>query len=163
MRDVFASPEDLPRWWPAVYLDVRRERSGDADGVGAEYALFTKGWLPYTLRWRMRVLSVAPLRREIAAAGGDFLGRGVWTFAADGGHVDLTYDWDIEVLQPRLARWSWLLAPVFAANHRWAMARGEESMRIELERRRATDAERARLPAPPSPTFRPASVRPRAF
>ncbi|HEY1905085.1 MAG TPA: hypothetical protein VGG91_03530 [Myxococcaceae bacterium] len=47
---------------------------------------------------------------------------------------------------------SWLLRPVFAANHRWAMARGEESLALELRRRRArTDAERAAIPAPPGP------------
>jgi len=44
----------------------------------------------------------------------------------------------------------------FEANHRWAMARGEESLELELRRRRAgTAAERDSVPAPPGPTFRP--------
>jgi hypothetical protein len=29
-----------------------------------------------------------------------------------------------------------LFKPIFSANHRWAMARGEESLRRELSRRR---------------------------
>jgi hypothetical protein len=46
------------------------------------------------------------------------------------------------------------MKPLLAANHRWAMARGEESLRLELERRQAPDAAaRARVPAPPGPTF----------
>lgn len=43
---------------------------------------------------------------------------------------------------------------VFGANHRWAMARGEESLKLELLRRRArSDAERLAVPAPAGPTF----------
>jgi hypothetical protein len=46
------------------------------------------------------------------------------------------------------------LRPIFAANHRWAMARGEESLRLELARRHAkSDEERARIPVPPQPVF----------
>lgn len=41
---------------------------------------------------------------------------------------------------------------MFEANHRWAMAQGEESLKLELARRRATsDAARASIPAPPGP------------
>jgi len=49
---------------------------------------------------------------------------------------------------------TWLLRPVFAANHRCAMARGEQSLGLELRRRRAgTEAERRRVPPPPPTTF----------
>ena len=41
---------------------------------------------------------------------------------------------------------------MFEANHRWAMAQGEESLKLELARRRATsDAARATIPPPPGP------------
>jgi hypothetical protein len=41
---------------------------------------------------------------------------------------------------------------VFSANHRWAMARGLESLKLELARRHAATAEeRAHIPAPPAP------------
>ena len=47
-----------------------------------------------------------------------------------------------------LSRW-W---PAVAANHRWAMATGEKSLRLELARRRAaTAAERAAVEPPPGP------------
>ncbi|MEO8745789.1 MAG: hypothetical protein ABI334_01555 [Candidatus Dormiibacterota bacterium] len=42
-----------------------------------------------------------------------------------------------------------IFRPIFAANHRWAMARGEESLDLELRRRRArTEAERDAIPPP---------------
>ncbi|HUX88422.1 MAG TPA: hypothetical protein VMW65_15580 [Chloroflexota bacterium] len=96
---ILNDPLDLPRWWPSVYLKVQELEPADQHGVGRVIDLYTKGWLPYTLR-----------------------------------------------------RLSFVLKPVFAANHRWAMARGEESLTIELARRREkTAAKRMQIPAPPGP------------
>jgi hypothetical protein len=76
----------------------------------------------------------------------------VWTFTQDGGVVDVVYDWRISAEKPLLRKLSFLLKPLFEANHRWAMARGEESLRLELLRRRATTADaRNRVAAPPGP------------
>jgi hypothetical protein len=62
------------------------------------------------------------------------------------------YDWRIRAEKPLLKRLSFLLRPLFEANHRWAMARGEESLKLELARRRASsDDARARIAAPPGP------------
>lgn len=145
---------DLPRWWPAVYLDVQELEPGDADGVGKVVNLYTKGWLPYTLRWQFRVTqNSAPHGFELAASG-DLTGRGVWTFRQDGEQVEITYLWEVTADKPLLRRLSWLFKPVFAANHRWAMQMGYESLLLELARRRAATPEaRARVPAPPQPTF----------
>ena len=88
------------------------------------------------------------------SAAGDLEGTGRWTFVQDGPEVVITYDWRVSASKPLLRRLTWLLRPVFSANHRWAMARGEESLRLELRRRRATtDAQRAAVPPPPGPTF----------
>lgn len=82
------------------------------------------------------------------------MGEGRWTFRPEGPHVAAEYLWTIEANKPLLRYLSFLLRPIFRANHRWAMARGEESLRLELARRRArTDEERARNPTPPPPTF----------
>jgi len=76
----------------------------------------------------------------------------VWAFVQDGHDVDVSYDWRIRARKPLLRSLPWLLKPLFAANHRWAMERGKESVVLELRRRRArTDAERAAIPAPPGP------------
>ncbi len=157
VRTVAAVLEDtaaLGRWWPSVYLDVRVLEPGDPGGVGKRVALHTKGWLPYTLQWQFRVVeSKSPYGFTIAAEG-DFDGTGVWTLIPNGADVDVTFDWRIRAEKGLLRSLSFVFKPVFAANHRWAMARGEESLRLELQRR-AHDASgtAARVPEPPGPTF----------
>ena len=153
VADIIADARDLVRWWPAVYLDVQELEPGDEHGVGKVIDLYTKGWLPYTLRWRFRVAEVEPLKRIMLVAAGDFVGRGIWTFEQVGLFVDITYDWKIRADKSLLRTFSFLLKPIFSANHHWAMRKGEESLRLELARRRATTpAERARIPPPPQPT-----------
>lgn len=143
----------LTRWWPSVYLDVRELVPGDEQGIGRIVDLYTKGWLPYTLRWRFRVTELEGLERVVIEAEGDFVGRGIWTLSQEGEQVHLVYDWKIRAEKPLLNRLSFLLKPIFAANHHWAMRKGEESLVLELARRRATsDAERTRIPPPPSAT-----------
>ena len=73
-------------------------------------------------------------------AWGDFTGRGVWRFDQDGDWVNITYDWSILANKPLLRRFSLLFKPIFSANHHWAMAKGEESLRLELARRQARSA-----------------------
>jgi len=131
---------DLVRWWPDVYLDVEQLEAGDADGIGKVFHLYTKGWLPYRLRWRFRVVESRKPYGWTLEAWGDFVGRGVWTFEEDGPYVDAVYDWKIRADKPLLRHLSFLLKPIFAANHRWAMARGEERLRRELCRRRRVAA-----------------------
>ena len=123
--------------------------------------LWTKGWLPYTLRWRFRVTESDPPRTFSLEAAGDFVGeasgrsrrrirRAVVTrsraSSTTGGSARRSGL--LKLLSP-------VMRPFFAANHRWAMAQGERSLRLELARRRAAgdrtmlDA----LPQPPGPTF----------
>jgi hypothetical protein len=104
------------------------------------------------LNWELTVLDSRYPNGLTIEAAGDFVGRGVWTFTQDGPDVDVTYDWLIRVEKPLIRTLSPVLRPIFAANHRWAMARGEESLKFELLRRRAVDAAaRAAVPAPPGP------------
>lgn len=152
--ELLSDAADLTRWWPSVYLDVKVLESGDAQGMGRVVGLYTKGWLPYTLRWQFRVTEVTFPTGFALEAWGDFVGRGVWRFDQDGDWVDITYDWSILADKPLLRRFSWLFKPVFSANHRWAMAKGEESLRLELARRHApTQDDQLRIAKPPQPTF----------
>src|SRR6266851_1797176 len=116
VADVLGDPLGLVRWWPSVYLEVRELDAGDpVTHVGRVIDLYTKGWLPYTLRWRFTVTESRGVDGFTLVADGDFVGT----------------------------------------NHRWAMARGEESLDLELRRSRATtEEERAAIPAAPRPTFR---------
>lgn len=152
--EVIGNGPDLVRWWPSVYLEVKELEHGDENGLGKVVDLYTKGWLPYTLRWRFRVTENRHPHGFTLEASGDFVGRGVWTFVQDGQWVNITYDWSVLADKPLLRYLSFIMKPLFSANHRWAMAKGEESLRLELARRHAhTPEERARIPAPPPPTF----------
>ncbi|MBA3946097.1 MAG: polyketide cyclase [Herpetosiphonaceae bacterium] len=148
--DILADASDLPRWWPSVYLNVQELAAGDEQGIGKVVDLYTKGWLPYTLCWQFRVAEIYLDGLSIEASG-DFDGRGVWTFGQNGPFVDIVYDWRIRAGKPLLRRLSWLLKPIFAANHRWAMAQGETSLKLELARLRAA-GEHVPLPPPPAAT-----------
>jgi len=156
VAEVLGDPSGLARWWPSVYLDVKELEPGDpVTHVGRVIDLYTKGWLPYTLRWRFKVTESRGVGGFGLAAEGDFVGTGRWTFVQEGDIVDVEYDWRIRADKPLLRYGTFVFRPIFAANHRWAMARGEESLELELRRRRArTEAERAAIPAPPPPTFR---------
>lgn len=152
VHKVLGDPLQLTRWWPAVYLDVQQTKPGDATGLGREFSLYTKGFLPYTLRWDFTATRVTPTGFSLTARG-DFVGEGVWTFTQDGPYVDLVYDWQVEARKPLLRAFSFALKPIFSRNHEWAMRKGEQSLRLELARLRAgSEAERAAVPAPPGPT-----------
>ena len=165
--DILGDAAALARWWPSVYLEVSVPVEGDEKGLGKVVELYTKGYLPYTLRWRFTVIESYPPDGFVIEAKGDFVGRGVWSLreavAADapGGPVTIVqYDWRIRAEKGILKTFSFLMKPIFAANHRWAMARGDESIRLEIARRRAAGdaAILAAIKAPPGPTF-PQSLR----
>jgi hypothetical protein len=162
ITDVLSDAAGLARWWPSVYLTVKVTEPGGDDGVGQVVELWTKGFLPYTLRWRFRITRSDPPHGFELEALGDFDGRGIWTLTPEteppdpaGPKTVVTYDWLVIAQKGILKRLSVVMKPVFAANHRWAMARGEESLALELAGRpAATDPTIvAALPRPPGPTF----------
>jgi Polyketide cyclase / dehydrase and lipid transport len=151
--DTLGDPMGLVRWWCSVYLDVKQLEAGDPEtGVGRVIDLYTKGWLPYTLRWKFRVTEVHPKGYSLEAMG-DFVGRGIWTFEEDGDWTNITYDWKIHAEKPLLKLLSPLMKPIFKSNHEWAMKMGEESLRLELARQNAKSPEElAKIPPPPPAT-----------
>ncbi|HEV2760969.1 MAG TPA: SRPBCC family protein [Acidimicrobiales bacterium] len=153
VKAVLGDGASLTRWWPSVYLRVTEIERGDENGVGRALALHTKGWLPYTLRWTLRITEPMTDDGFALEATGDLAGTGRWSFRPDGQEVVIIYDWRVHATKPLLRRLSWLLRPAFSANHLWAMRRGEESLRLELRRRRATDGSAADIPPPPPATF----------
>jgi hypothetical protein len=154
VKAILGDAPSLTRWWPSVYLSLEQVEEGDPDGVGRTVDLHTKGWLPYTLRWRLRITEPLTDSGFALAASGDLEGAGRWTFTQDGPEVLITYDWRVAATKPLLRRLSWLMKPAFAANHKWAMARGEESLRLELRRRRGGQPSDLPVPPPPPATFR---------
>ncbi len=158
VSEIIGDAQGLTRWWPSVYLDINVLEQGDEYGGGKVVDLYTKGWLPYTLRWQFRVTEVRSDGFTLVAWG-DFDGRGIWTFEQDGEWVNIIYDWKIKAEKPLLRYFSFIMKPIFSANHRWAMAKGEESLKLELARRHAANKEElALIPGPPQSTTSSALV-----
>ena len=132
---VLGEPRGLVRWWPEVYLDVEVEDEGDEDGVGAIVRVHSRGRFPYTLRWFFRVVEARWPHGATIEAWGDLEGRGIWTLIHEGPDVHATYEWYVRAEKPLLRFLSPLFKPLFAWNHRWAMAKGEVGLQRELERR----------------------------
>jgi hypothetical protein len=150
VADIIEDAPSLARWWPSVYFEVRELEPGGTGGVGKLIELRAGGWLPYTLRIRFRTVASNYPHGFSMEATGDLEGTGIWTFAQEGSHVAVSYDWTIRANKPMIRRLSLLLKPIFRSNHNWTMKRGEESLRLELQRRRASSAEElARIPRPP--------------
>ena len=154
VADIIEDALALPRWWGSVYFEVKELEPGGEHGVGKLISLQAGGWLPYTLRINFRTIeSRYPFGFSMDATG-DLEGRGIWTFEADGSFVNVTYDWTIRANKPLIEKFSFLLKPIFRSNHNWTMRRGEESLKLELRRRRALlPEELARIPPPPRPSL----------
>jgi hypothetical protein len=130
--DILADASGYLRWWSQVYLEVIVVKPAGEHGLGGVFDLHTRGKLPYTLRWQARVSETNYPAGFTIEATGDFVGRGIWTFTQDRDWVDITFDWRLRAEKPLLRYLSFLFKPFFSANHRWAMARGEEGLRREL-------------------------------
>src|SRR5437870_2019388 len=104
VADVLGNPLDLVHWWPSFYRDVKELVPGDESGVGRVLEFYARGWLPYTLRWTLKIVESRWPHGSTLEASGDLVGRGIWTFEQDGRWVNATYDWRI-VAQKPLLRW----------------------------------------------------------
>ncbi len=150
VADIIEDALSLSAWWPSVYFEVRELEPGGKGGVGKLIRLRAGGWLPYTLRLNFRTTESRYPHGFTMEATGDLEGKGVWTFEPAGEFVDVTYDWTIRANKPIIDKLSFLLKPIFRSNHNWTMKRGEESLKLELLRRRAlTKEEAAAVPSPP--------------
>lgn len=139
--DILIHGKEFVRWWPEVYLQVDELDSGAEYGLGKAATLHTKGWLPYTLRWSMKIDGVNYPYGFTLRALGDFDGRGTWKFTrSNNDSVDIEFDWRLTAEKPLLKYLSFAFKPFFSANHRWAMARGLEGLNREIERRKKAES-----------------------
>jgi len=157
--DLVADLVSLPSWWPSTFLDARPLAEGQEGGVGREVGVLTAGFLPVTLRWRVRIAAARPGERITVETSGDLEGLGVWAFEPGDRRSVVRFNWRGRLARPGLRPFPTFLRPLFMASYRWAMERGFTSLLLEVWRRRATDpAAREWLPRPPGPVF-PHTVR----
>ena len=154
VADILEDALSLPSWWGSTYFEVKELEPGKEHGIGKLISLHAGGWLPYTLRINFRTIESRYPSGFSMDATGDLEGKGVWTLSQDGPFVNVTYDWTIRANKPVIEKLSFLLKPIFRSNHNWTMTRGEESLKLELLRRRAkSNGDESEVPAPPGPSF----------
>src|SRR5258708_31174037 len=57
VADIIEDALSFPRWWRGVYFAARELESGtDEHGTGKEIAVRAGGWLPYTLKIKLRTV-----------------------------------------------------------------------------------------------------------
>ena len=154
VADILEDALSLSVWWPSVYFEVKELEKGGEGGVGKLISLRAGGWLPYTLRINFRTTESRYPNGFSMDASGDLEGKGIWILEQEGPFVNVTYDWIIRANKPIIDKLSFLLKPIFRSNHNWTMKRGEESLKLELLRRRVqTPVETAAIPLPPRPSL----------
>jgi uncharacterized protein YndB with AHSA1/START domain len=124
--DVIGEQLEYPSWWGNVFLSV----TGD-DGPprpGRRASIVSKGFLPYKLRWDTEIVEVERPRRILMTLSGDFEGSGEWKLEDADGGTSATLDWRPAVEKPFVKELTPVLRPLFRANHKWAMRRGQEGI-----------------------------------
>jgi hypothetical protein len=148
--EVLEDIEGLTQWWPSVYLSMVLLDPGGKKGIGKTVRFLTRGWLPYSLDWTLRVVESESPHRFVIEAEGDFVGRGIWRLTQVGNRAEIVYDWEVRADKPLLKFLSCVLKPLFGANHRWAVS--ERWVGIHWRRaRRAGQLER--ICRPPGPAL----------
>jgi hypothetical protein len=133
---ILTDATSLPRWWPEVYISTRIIAPGDVRSIGRQVSCLSKGRLPYRMNWVATLVDSHLPHSWTIAASGDLDGTGIWTLQQNGTTIEAVYDWQVKAEKPVLRLLSPLLAPLFAWNHRWAMAKGEAGLKREILKRR---------------------------
>jgi hypothetical protein len=126
---------DLRRY-PAVWKDFRSVElaRGDGRSVGSLFDCETRGSLPYTLKYRLEVVSIDEPRGAALGATGDLVGTGRWEFSeSQPGRTLATYYWDVATTRPILNLIAPFTRPFLASNHTAVMNRGFQALRPLVE------------------------------
>ncbi|MDJ0626030.1 MAG: hypothetical protein QNJ31_06670 [Candidatus Caenarcaniphilales bacterium] len=151
--EVLYNDQEIVKWWPSVHLNVQSIDAGEVDGEGKIINLETKGWMPYTLYWKYRVIKSNKPNYFEFEAWGDITGKGSWKLSQDGDYVNVTHDWTFSPKKTAFKFLAPIFKPVSYFNHQWGMKKGEESLKLELARKNAKSSkELNKIPPPPSPT-----------
>ncbi|MBD0350748.1 MAG: SRPBCC family protein [Flavisolibacter sp.] len=124
--------EEYPRWWGTVYKKITKLNEVPEGQPGARYTVTVGGFLPYTLTMQNEVVHLDKPNRIEFNATGDLEGKGVWTFEKTEAGTKLTFDWRV-LANKKVIRWfSFLLKPLFRANHVYCVRKAKEGMTKDL-------------------------------
>jgi hypothetical protein len=139
----FADLETLPRWWSAVFLKVQKIAAGD-DRV---FAMQTQ---PYALRWQTQILEITPVTISLRFSG-DLEGESTWYFAQNGDVVDVVHDWNVQITNPLVRMFGFVLKQIFVLEYLSAMNQGERSLQRDIRQRTGSNPDLALIPSSSGP------------
>ncbi len=127
--DVLARPCEYPDWWHGVCLAA----GGDTGAAvaGARAAIRMRGFLPFALDLGLVCELAERPSRLRSRVSGDLVGVGDWRLRPHRRGTRAVLDLDVDLRAP-LGLLAPVLRPLFAANHRSAMRRGERALVAHL-------------------------------
>lgn len=124
--------EDYPRWWGKVYKKIVKLKDAPPDAAGAKYSVTVAGFLPYSLTIENEVTFVDKPNRIEFIADGDLQGKGAWIFRQVDNGTEITFDWRVAANKKIIKVFSFLLKPLFRANHAFCVRKADEGLRRDL-------------------------------
>jgi hypothetical protein len=126
---------DYPRWWGNVYKKIKKLNNMPDSRPGVKYAATVGGFLPYRLTINNQLTHTDKPNLIHFRAYGDLQGYGTWRFNEVGGGTEITFDWRVTANKAVIRWFSFVLKPLFRANHRFCVTEAAKGMHKDLIRR----------------------------
>jgi len=127
--------EEYPRWWGKVYKKIEKLKDSPEDQPGARYRIKVGGFLPYSLTIENETTHISRPNLIRFDAHGDLQGKGSWFFLETENGTEITFDWRVAA-NKKVIRWfSFLLKPLFRANHHYCVVKAEQGIKADLQSR----------------------------
>jgi len=124
--------EEYPRWWGKVYKKIVKQKDAPEDQPGSRYRITVGGFLPYTLTIENETTHIDRPNLIRFDADGDLRGKGSWIFREVENGTEVIFDWRVAA-NKRTIRWfSFLLKPLFRANHHYCVMKAKEGIEKDL-------------------------------
>jgi len=150
LSEIILDTNCYAQWCARILLNCEIVETGDKQGRGLSIRVHTKGWLPYSFLFDVKIVDLEPHRWMKVQVSGDFEGSCLLEVTGfDGVNTRLNLHWQVDLHHPILRKLRPLLHPVMVANHRWAVGWIRRMMQRELDRRRAG----IDMISAPKPTF----------
>ncbi len=135
LRSILEDPACMRQWWRRVFLHIEELHAGEADFRGFTARCHTKGFLPYSMQFQVRIDSRQANSLHFKMQG-DFEGEAFVRAEERNGSTRVFIAWMLAFRHPRLKYFAGVLKPVYVWNHLWAMRQGQKGLQKILQTRR---------------------------
>ncbi|MEM7069336.1 MAG: hypothetical protein AAF478_10680 [Pseudomonadota bacterium] len=132
LQETLSNPQSILEWWPEAFMRSEIVHNGHENGIGRVVRVHTKGWMPHSFQFLIKLVEVSGTERIILETQGDFDGYSVIQLHEENGLIFAEYDWRVAVRQPLIRYLVPFAKSVFEANHHWVMERGRTGLQNYL-------------------------------